>query len=103
MILHIQRPNNLLRQSMNNILWVRRSQIQQDMCCASFNIRAHTSGSLSQVVIVGQPLNGSFNFGGIASDGSAVLVQDLALVAEVFNGASNEVPYAGVLSYDTEG
>lgn len=38
MVLSIQRLNNLLRQSLNNTLWIRRSQVQSNMSCASLNI-----------------------------------------------------------------
>jgi len=83
-------------------LRVWRSQVQNDVCCSCFNIRAHALARFCHIVVVYQRLNRMLNGGGISPNCITVPFKHFILMEESINGTPGKIPDVCILGDDTQ-
>src|SRR5258708_20193198 len=98
----LQWCNNLFRQLVNDTLWIRRSQVQHNMCGSLRNIGSYALTGFSHVTIVHPLLDRTFDGFGVAPNSGTVPIKHLVLVAERLDGATGKIPDIPILSHDAQ-
>src|SRR5579875_459167 len=88
---------------MGDAFGIGRAQVEDDMGCAFGDIRAHAVNCLGHIIIVDRPLDRALDRRGIAPNFFTIAVQDLILVTECFDAATDKVPDIGIFSHNAQG
>src|SRR5258707_5420668 len=98
----LQWCNNLFRQLVNDTLWIRRCQVQHNMCGSFRNIGSYALTGFSHVTVVHPLLDRTFDGFGVAPNSGTVPIKHLVLVAERLDGATGKIPDIRILSHDAQ-
>src|SRR5260370_3799165 len=87
----LQWCNNLFRQLVNDTLWIRRCQVQHNICGSLRNIGSYALTGFSHVTVVHPLLDRTFDGFAVAPNSGTVPIKHLLLIAEALAGPARKI------------